>query len=50
MTGGSVSQKSTSIIGRASQIKDLEKEIKKLEEDISKVTKEKEEYENSISD
>ena len=50
MTGGSITQKSTSIIGRASQIKDLEKEITKLEQDIDKIIKEKETYENSISD
>ena len=50
MTGGSITQKSASIIGRASQIKNLEKEISKIEQDIAKVTKEKEDYENSISD
>ena len=49
MTGGSVTQKSSSIIGRASQIKDLEKEIAKIEQDILNVTNEKTAYENSIS-
>lgn len=50
MTGGSVTQKSTNIIGRATQIKTLEKELEKLNIDIQKITKEKEDYENSISD
>ena len=49
MTGGSVTQKSSSIIGRASQIKELEKEIAKIEQDILNVTNEKTAYENSIS-
>ena len=50
MTGGSITQKSTSIIGRASQIKDLTQEIKKIEQDLDKVSSEKSAYENSISD
>ena len=50
MTGGSVTQKSSNIIGRATQIKSLEKELNKLNSDIEKITKEKEDYENSISD
>ena len=50
MTGGSVTQKSSNIIGRATQIKALEKELDKLNSDIEKITKEKEDYENSISD
>lgn len=50
MTGGSITQKSSSIIGRASQIKDLEKEIEQLERQIAQVTSQKEDYENSISD
>lgn len=50
MTGGSITQKSTSIIGRASQIRDLEKDILKLEQEINEITEEKSSYENSISD
>lgn len=50
MTGGSVTQKSSNIIGRATQIKTLESELNKLDTDIKKITKEKEDYENSISD
>ncbi len=50
MTGGSVTQKSSNIIGRATQIKTLEKELSKLNSEIEKITKEKELYENSISD
>lgn len=50
MTGGSTTQKSSNIIGRATQIKSLEKELEKLNYEIEKLTKEKETYENSISD
>ena len=50
MTGGSVTQKSSNIIGRASQIKALEQELNHLDTNIQKITKEKEDYENSISD
>ena len=50
ISGGSVSQKSTSIIGRTNQIKELEKEIADLNKEIEKITKEKEEYESSIED
>ena len=50
MSGGSLTQKTTSIIGRVSQITDLEKEIKDLNQKIEKIVREKEEYENSISD
>ena len=50
ITGGSITQKSTNIIGRASQIKVLEKELNKLNNEIQLTTKEKEDYENSISD
>ena len=48
ISGGSVAQKSTNIIGRTSQIKELEKEIEKLNKEIEKITNEKEEYEVSI--
>ena len=50
MTGGSVTQKSSNIIGRASQIKTLAQELNHLDANIQKITKEKEDYENSISD
>ena len=50
MTGGSTTQKSSNIIGRASQIKTLENELTKLNATIEKTTQEKEDYENSISD
>ena len=50
MSGGSITQKSSNIIGRATQIKTLEKELDKLNIEIEKISKEKEEYENSISD
>ncbi len=48
ISGGSATQKTTSIIGRTNQIKELEKEITKLNKDLENVTKEKEEYEKSI--
>jgi len=48
ISGGSVAQKTTSIIGRTTQIKQLEKEIEKLNSKIYNIQKEKEEYENSI--
>ena len=48
ISGGSVTQKTTSIIGRTKQIKELEKEILELKEKIETIVKEKEEYEKSI--
>jgi len=48
ISGGSVTQKTTSIIGRTKQIKELEKEIIELKEKIETISKEKEEYEKSI--
>ena len=48
MSGGSVSQKTSNIIGRQTQIKELEKEISKLTQEIKDITNEKEEYESSI--
>ena len=50
MTGGSVTQKSSNIIGRATQIKNLEKELDKLNSEIERIAKEKEDYEDSLSD
>ena len=49
ISGGSVTQKSTSIIGRTNQIKELEKEISKLNKEIEEITKEKENYQTSIT-
>lgn len=48
ISGGSITQKTTSIIGRAKQIKELEKEIIELKNRIETISKEKEEYEKSI--
>ena len=48
ISGGSTSQKTTSIIGRTNQIKELEKEIEKLNKEIEEISKEKEEYEESV--
>lgn len=48
MTGGSVSQKSSSIIGRQAQIDDLKEDLKNIEKSIEKISKEKEDYEKSI--
>jgi len=49
MSGGSLTQKTNSIIGRTAQIKVLEKEIEQLEYEIKKIGAEKGNYENSIS-
>ena len=48
ISGGSSTQKTNSIIGRTTQIKQLEKEIDNLHNKIEQITKEKEEYEASI--
>ncbi len=48
ISGGSIAQKTTSIIGRTSQIEELKKEIIELEQKIEKVQNEKKEYEDSI--
>ncbi len=50
ISGGSVTQKTVSILGRESEIKKLEEELKTLEQKIKDLEKEKEEYENSIKD
>ena len=47
ITGGSVSQKTVNILGRAREIEDLEKELKKLNSKIEKSEKEKEEFLNN---
>ena len=48
ISGGSNSQKTTSIIGRTNQIKELEKEIDDLNKQIEQISKEKEKYEQAI--
>ena len=48
ISGGSTTQKTTSIIGRQAQIKELEKENANLNKQIEKITQEKAEYEASI--
>ena len=50
ISGGSVQEKTVSILGRGKEIKSLEAELVKIQEKIEKVEKEKNEYENSISD
>ena len=50
MTGGSTNSKTSSIIGRTSQIKDLEKDIEKLNKKILEIKENKEKYENSIEE
>ncbi len=50
ITGGSVKAKFNNIIGRTTQIEDLEKEIKKLSKNIEDLEKEKQEYEKSQED
>ena len=48
ISGGSTTQKTTSIIGRQGQIKELEKEIAQLKKQIEDITEEKKKYETSI--
>ena len=48
ISGGSTTQKTTSIIGRTTQIKELAKEIEGLNKKIETIQKEKAEYEHSI--
>ncbi len=50
ISGGSNNTKYNNIIGRASQIQELEKEIKKLSKQIEEKQAEKEEYEKSNED
>ena len=50
ISGGSVATKTVNILGRSREIEDLKKEISELEKKIANLTKEKEEFENSISD
>ncbi len=50
ITGGSTTAKSNNIIGRTSQIQELEKDIKKLTKKIEDLEAEKENYEKSQED
>ena len=50
ISGGSVAQKTVNILGRGTEIKNLEKELKTLDEKIKNVRIEKEQYESSIED
>ena len=50
ITGGSTTIKTNNIIGRTSQIQELEKDIKKLNKKIETLEQEKEEYEKTQED
>ena len=50
ITGGSVAAKSNNIIGRTTQIKELEKDIEKLNKKVQDLENEKENYEKSQED
>ena len=50
ISGGSVQEKTVSILGRGQENKALESDLVKIEEKIKKAEKEKEEYESSISE
>ena len=50
ISGGSVTTKTVSILGRGKEIKALEKELAEIEKKITKIEKEKQDYENSISE
>ncbi len=50
ITGGSTTVKANNIIGRTSQIQELEKDIKKLNKKIEELEQQKEEYEKSQED
>lgn len=47
--GGSVQTKTVNILGRSKEIEDLQKNIKILTNKVEEITKEKEDYENSVS-
>ena len=49
ITGGSVAQKTASILGRTAEIESLAKQIQEEKKKIEKIQKEKEEYENQTS-
>ncbi len=50
ISGGSVVNKTTSILGRSKEIKKIEKELSEIKEKINKVEKEKLEYQESSSE
>ena len=50
ISGGSNIQKSSNIIGRAGQIKELEKELENLKVQINELQEKKQEYEKNIED
>ena len=50
ISGGSISTKTVNILGRSREIEELKKDINSLASKIEKIIKEKQEYENSISD
>ncbi|MBR3614788.1 MAG: chromosome segregation protein SMC [Clostridia bacterium] len=50
ISGGSVATKTVSILGRGKEIKSLEKELVEIEKKIAKAEKEKQDYEESISE
>ncbi len=50
ITGGFVAPKSVNLLGRGTEIKELESELNILGNEIKKLKKEKEDYQNSISD
>jgi len=50
ISGGSVANRTVSILGRGKEIKSLEQELKNILKSIEKYEKEKEEYEQSISE
>ncbi len=50
ITGGSAPTKTVNILGRAGEIKDLEKELQNIEQKIKKLEQEKEDYKKSISE
>ena len=49
ITGGSVASKTINILGRSREIESLSKELEKLNQQLDLIKKNKEEYENSIS-
>ncbi len=50
ISGGSVAPKTTSILGRESEIKKLEAELQELEQKIKEVSQEKEDYQKSVTE